>query len=123
MLVKEYAKNGQATQIIKEYSELTSEELDNLTFPANNSKEDFANYFIFYNKKGELVRVTPHVYADSKVDDIEDKSTEPDAIDAMKLLYGNDAQKAEAKKVYTNAGMKVTGQQIKAAKRVLGENK
>lgn len=108
------AKNGQAVQIIKNYEELTPEEHNKLILACDRSKEDYKNYWVRYNKKGELQGVAGYEFSKS----YNDRTSEDDSIDlvdSMQLLFGNKRSKnyQSAKK---RAG--VTNQQVNAARKV-----
>lgn len=53
MIVKEKAQNGRILIALKSYDELTDEELANLIIPDGQSKDDYINYQVRYNKKGK----------------------------------------------------------------------
>ena len=58
MIVKEKTQNGRILIALKSYDELTDEELANLIIPDGQSKDDYINYQVRYNKKGKLLGVS-----------------------------------------------------------------
>lgn len=110
MIIKDQAKNGQIVNAIKSYDELNDEEQARLIIPAGQSKNDYINYQVRYNKKGKLLGVAVHEMKETKED------TGIDMVDSMQLLFGNKHSKAyqSAKK---RAG--VTNKQINDARLVI----
>jgi len=94
MKILAQAKNGNITMAIKDYEELNEVELNQLTFAYGKSKDDFVNYQVRYNKKGELLGVQAH---DSNSTDTD---VDPDIIDAMNVIYGNKQQASQAHAKY-----------------------
>lgn len=91
MEIKEQAANGQPVYIIKRYEELTDEEKNNLILPSEFNIEDFANFRIRYNKKGELIKVWDGDFTKEYMKKSHEESINrgPDLIDSMTLLFGN----------------------------------
>ncbi len=94
MKIIEKAKNGQPVYLLKKYDELTNTELDELRFPYPDSKEDYKDYAVYYNKKGELIRVQPHDFSDKMKKEIEKNSNQPNILDSMQVLFGKKYSKA-----------------------------
>ena len=86
MLIKQVAKNGQVVNAIKNFSELTEEEKQNLSFAYGESKEDYQNYQVRYNKKGVLLGVTGYDFSEKMNAKIEKESNKPDWIDYLTIL-------------------------------------
>ncbi len=55
MLVKQVSKNGVIVNAIKDFSELTKEEKQNLNVPYGTQLKDYKNFQVRYNKKGVLL--------------------------------------------------------------------
>ena len=90
MIVKDRASNGQALQIVKEYNELTDNELRSLTFKSGEKKEDYSNYFVQYNKLGDLLRVSPYKLTKEKFQEIINRDPKNiGLLDWLELLNGN----------------------------------
>lgn len=94
MKIIEKAKNGQPVYLLKKYDELTNTELDELRFTYPDSKEDYKDYAVYYNKKGELIRVQPHDFSDKMKKEIEKNSNQPNILDSMQVLFGKKYSKA-----------------------------
>ena len=88
MIIKDQANNGQIVNTIKSYNELTDDEQDRLIIPAGQSKDDYINYQVRYNKKGKLLGVAVHEMKETT------KDTEIDIVDSMQLLFGSKHSKA-----------------------------
>lgn len=90
MIVKDRANNGQALQIVKEYNELTDNELMSLTFKSGEKKEDYSNYFVQYNKRGDLLRVSPYKVTREKFQEIINRDSKNiGLLDWLELLHCN----------------------------------
>lgn len=90
MIVKDRASNGQALQIVKEYNELTDDELKILVFKSGENKEDYSNYFVQYNKRGDLLRVRPYKVTKEKFQEIINRDHKfLGLLDWIELLNGN----------------------------------
>ena len=119
MIVKDRASNGQALQIVKEYNELTDNELRSLTFKSGEKKEDYSNYFIQYNKRGDLLRVSPYKLTKEKFQEIINRDPKNiGLLDWLELLNGNvhSHNYLVAKKRANYIG--ISDQEISAARRV-----
>ena len=119
MIVKDRANNGQALQIVKEYSELTDNELKALIFKNGEKKEDYKDYFVQYNKKGQLLRVSPYKLTEKKFQEIINRDPENiGLLDWLELLNGNvhSHNYLVAKKRANYIG--ISDQEISAARRV-----
>lgn len=88
MIIKDQANNGQPVQVIKTFKELTDEEKARLIIPAGQSKDDYINYQVRYNKKGKLLGIAVHEMKKAT------KDTGIDIVDSMQLLFGNKHSKA-----------------------------
>lgn len=86
MLVKQTAKNGVVVNAIKDFSELTEEEKHNLIFAYSESKEDYKNYQVRYNKKGVLLGVEGYDFSEEMNTIIEEESNKPDLLDYLTIL-------------------------------------
>lgn len=53
-------------EAIKTYAELTELEIKKLRVPAGTTVEDYKNFSVCYNKKGELIRVSVGEFSDKK---------------------------------------------------------
>ena len=119
MIVKDRASNGQALQIVKEYNELTDNELRSLTFKSGEKKEDYSNYFVQYNKRGRLIRVSPYKLTKEKFQEIINRDPKNiGLLDWIELLHGNvhSHNYRVAKKRANYVG--ISDQEIYAARRV-----
>lgn len=119
MIVKDRASNGQALQIVKEYNELTDDELKILVFKSGENKEDYSNYFVQYNKRGRLLRVSPYKLTDEKFQKILNRDNKYlGLLDWIELLNGNVHSRnyRVAKKRANYAG--ISDQEISAARRI-----
>lgn len=108
------AKNGQICNATKTYDELSDEERAALTFAWGESKEDYANYQVRYNKHGVLLGVEGHDFSENKKKELEQPHI--DMVDSMQLLYGKKHSRAyqSAKK-----RVKATNNQINQARKVV----
>lgn len=119
MIVKDRASNGQALQIVKEYNELTDDELKILVFKSGEKKEDYSNYFVQYNKRGDLLRVSPYKVTKDKFQELLNRDPKNiGLLDWLELLNGNVHSRnyRVAKKRANYAG--ISDQEISAARRV-----
>lgn len=94
MRITEITKNGQATMIYKSADELTTEEREMLILPSNMEMEDYADFQVRYNRKGQLLGVKGNVFSKTESESIKQESAKPDALDACQLLFGNRHSKA-----------------------------
>jgi len=86
MLIKQVSKNGQVVNAIKNFSELTEEEKQNLHVPYGTITSDYKNYQVRYNKKGILLGVTGYDYSAEMTAKIEEESNKPDLLDYLTIL-------------------------------------
>lgn len=86
MLVVQKANNGVVVNAIKDFSELTEEEKQNLNFAYGESKEDYKNFQVRYNKKGVLLGVCGYDFTEETNAKIEEESNKPDWIDYLTIL-------------------------------------
>lgn len=122
MVIRDRANNGQALQIVKKYNELTNDELKTLTFKNGEKKEDYKDYFVQYNKKGQLLRVSPYKLTDEKFQKILNRDDKHiDLLDSLELLHGNvhSHNYQMAKKRANYAG--ISDEEIAAARRIVEE--
>lgn len=89
MDIKQIAKNGQIVNAIKEYKELTEEELKALR---QDNIDDYADFQVRYNKKGDLLGVTGNNFTEEKSKELEEDSIKPDILDTMNLRFGDKEQ-------------------------------
>lgn len=82
------AGNGQVINEIVSYDELTNEEKAMLIIPSGNKVEDYANFQVRYNKKGELLGVQVHDFSDAKSKDIADNMDKPTILDVY-VAFGD----------------------------------
>lgn len=75
------AGNGQAINEVVSYEDLTAEEKEMLIIPATNSVEDYANFQVRHNKKGELLGVQVHDFTEAKSEEIEESMDKPNVLD------------------------------------------
>lgn len=116
MKITEIAKNGQATMIYKTVDELTEEEEAMLVVPCNHEINDYADFQVRYNRKGQLLGVKGNEFSEAKSEAIKEESAKPDALDACQLLFGNRHSKAY-RLAKNKAG--VTSAEITAARKVV----
>lgn len=88
MIIRGQAKNGQIVNAIKSYNELTDNEQAHLMLPYGDSKDDYINYQVRYNRKGTLLGVSGHELKET------DEDAGVDMVDSMQLLFGNKRSKA-----------------------------
>lgn len=110
MIIKDQANNGQIVNAIKHYDELTDDEKARLIIPAGQSKDDYINYQVRYNKRGKLLGAAVHEMKETT------KDTGIDIVDSMQLLFGSKHSKAyqAAKK-----RVGVTNEQVNDARLVI----
>ncbi|QHJ83226.1 MAG: hypothetical protein [Caudoviricetes sp.] len=97
MLVKQIAKNGVVVNAIKDFSELTEEEKQNLSFAYSESKEDYKNYQVRYNKKGVLLGVTGYDFSEKMNAKIDEESNKPDWLDYLTIITPKAATRQQKK--------------------------
>lgn len=108
------AKNGQICNATKTYDELTDEEKAALTFAWTESKEDYANYQVRYNKHGFLLGVKGHDLSEKKIKELSQPHI--DMVDSMQLLYG---KKHSCAYQSTKKRVRATNNQINQARKVV----
>ena len=86
LVVKQVSNNGVVVNAIKNFSELTEEEKQNLNFAYSESKEDYQNYQVRYNKKGVLLGVCGYDFTEETNAKIEEESNKPDWIDYLTVI-------------------------------------
>lgn len=64
--VLDTANNGQALNEVVEYTDLTQDEKAILHIPSGTTIEDYANFQVRHNKKGELLGVKAHDFSEAK---------------------------------------------------------
>lgn len=82
------AGNGQAINEIVSFDELTNEEKTMLVIPSGDKVEDYANFQVRHNKKGELLGVQVHDFSDAKSKDIADNMDKPTILDVY-VAFGD----------------------------------
>lgn len=75
------AGNGQAINEVVSYEDLTTEEKEMLIIPVTDSVEDYANFQVRHNKKGELLGVQAHDLTEAKSKEIEGNMDKPNMLD------------------------------------------
>lgn len=75
------AGNGQVINEVVSYEDLTAEEKEMLIVPATDSIEDYANFQVRHNKKGELLGVQVHDFVEAKSKEIEENMDKPNVLD------------------------------------------
>lgn len=68
MKILQTAKNGQATQVIKNMEELTKQEIEK--FEKFNNLNDYNTFTVHYNKKGELTAIKGRDFTEKKQEEI-----------------------------------------------------
>ncbi|EGS37921.1 conserved domain protein [Limosilactobacillus oris F0423] len=116
MTNEQYAKNGQLVYAVKNYSELTKFEKKELIIPAGDSLEDYANYQVRYNKKGQLLGVKPNDFSAKKNAELDMKAKEPDLLDGLAALSSS-----KHTKIYQQAKKRlgVTNEQVNRARAIV----
>lgn len=82
MKITEIAKNRQATMIYKAAYELTNEEREMLVLPYSRKMEDYADFQVRYNRKGQLLGVKAIAFEKAKIELTMPNASKADAIDA-----------------------------------------
>ena len=95
MLVKQVSKNGQVVNAIKNFSELTEEEKQNLHVPYGTQLKDYKNFQVRYNKRGELLGVCGYEFTEEMNAKIEEESNKPDWLDYLTIITPKVATKAQ----------------------------
>lgn len=75
-------------EAIKTYAELTELEIKKLRVPAGTVVEDYKNFSVCYNKKGELIRVSVGEFSDRKREQVKEEWNKPDAMDYALVKAG-----------------------------------
>ena len=86
MLIKQVSKNGVVVNSIKNFSELTEEEKQNLTVPYGTQLKDYQNFQVRYNKRGELLGVSGYDFTEKMNAEIEEESNKPDILDYLTVI-------------------------------------
>lgn len=94
MGIKATAKNGQVTQAIKTYEELTKEEKKALIIPATNQLSDYADFSVSYNKKGVLLKVSANTLSEESKSELDESI---DFVDTLQVKFGTGKAKQKAK--------------------------
>lgn len=87
-------------EAIKTYAELTELEIKKLRVPAGTVVEDYKNFSVCYNKKGELIRVSVGEFSDRKSEQVKEEWNKPDAMDYALVKAGK--TKPRQMKIFTN---------------------
>lgn len=95
MLVKQIAKNGVVVNAIKDFSELTEEEKQNLHVPYGTITSDYKNFQVRYNKKGVLLGVKGYDFTEEMNAKIEEESNKPDLLDYLTVMNPKAATKRQ----------------------------
>lgn len=82
------AGNGQAINEVVSYEDLTQEEKEMLIVPATDNIEDYANFQVRHNKKGELLGVQVHDFTETKSKEIEENMDKPNILNVYVALVG-----------------------------------
>lgn len=75
-----FAGNGQAINEVVSYEDLTAEEKGMLIVPATDSIEDYVNFQVRHNKKGELLGVQVHDFTEAKSKEIKENMDKPNIL-------------------------------------------
>ena len=75
-------------EAIKTYAGLTELEIKKLRVPAGTVVEDYKNFSVCYNKKGELIRVSVGEFSDRKSEQVKEEWNKPDAMDYALVKAG-----------------------------------
>ena len=81
MKITEIAKNGQATMLYKSAYELTNEEREMLVLPYGMNMEDYADFQVRYNRKGQLLGVKSIALSKAKIELTMPNASKADVID------------------------------------------
>lgn len=88
MKITEIAKNRQATMIYKAAYELTNEEREMLVLPYGRKMEDYADFQVRYNRKGQLLGVKAIAFEKEKIELTMQNASKADVIDTCQSLFG-----------------------------------
>ena len=86
MLIKQVSNNGVIVNSIKNFSELTEEEKQNLNVPYGTQLKDYKNFQVRYNKRGELLGVCGYEFTEEMNAKIEEESNKPDWLDYLTII-------------------------------------
>ena len=75
-------------EAIKTYAELTELEIKKLRVPAGTTVEDYKNFSVCYNKKGELIRVSVGEFSDKKSEQVKEEWDKPNGMDFALVKAG-----------------------------------
>lgn len=92
MIIKVQHKNGTPLQSTVTRGELTAEMRDKLRIPAGNTVEDYADFNVWRNKRGEVRAVQPGAYSESKSRRIDEQTSKPTLIDVLKATLRHDGK-------------------------------
>lgn len=88
MKIIDTANNGVVVNSIKTYDELSQAERETLIIPFGSRLEDFANFQVRYNKKGELLGINGYDFTNEAEENININGTQARAyMDLMTLRY------------------------------------
>ena len=77
----EQSKNGTALYERVSFDSLTVEEFNKLIIPANSSVSDYSNFYVYHNKRNELLRVVVGDFSKQKNKQIEEERNKPTILD------------------------------------------
>ena len=99
-------KSGTILCCDKSFDMFLQDELEyfnnNICFPCNHSKEDYATYRIDRNKNNEIIRVRGKEFSEEVKSELDEWSKRPNMFDACKALYGKGRKRQIAWKKITN---------------------
>lgn len=109
MKILQQAKNGVMVSGLKSYEELDEAELSVLRFQSGTSKDDYTDYQVRYNKKGELLGVSANEFTEDKKVKVDEGGKEAQAyFDGFNILYGSGKERTDAVKRHEqNTGRKM----------------
>lgn len=88
MKIIDTAKNGVVVNSLKNYDELNQEEREALVIPFGSCLEDFANFQVRYNKKGELLGIKGYDFTEEASEEINIQGHHAQAyMDMMTVRY------------------------------------
>lgn len=113
MRITSITKNGQALMVYKGWDELTDLEKQEIVFPATTNRNDYENYQLRFNKKGELLGIAPHGF-------VKEIDRSNDLLDGLTVLYAD-----KHSKIYKSARkhIKVSDKQIDEARKYVKNRK
>lgn len=79
--VLDQVNNGQALNEVVSYKDLTEQEKAMLHIPSTDKIEDYANFQVRHNKKGEILGVQVHDFTKAKREEIEENMDKPSILD------------------------------------------